>query len=223
MSRRKWIVFTFVLATLMNSPGLMSDDKSDQEKAVVKSFNQFAADLIASFKAEKHEIVESDRYVSCVSMRNNGDIIFPTGDGPPEAKKRQKPSDVSAANSLWFSAHVMDTRFRRSRYEPSVDYGIDVRKTDSLISPYLGVVEFHWIGYRTDCAKTKEEAQAKGLPTEENLLVKYRYTYAFQDGAWVRQKREVYYSEWKDCKKSEFDFGCSVPEKTQATKEKTTK
>ncbi len=223
MSRPKLTVFVLALTMLMVSAMPASDDKSDQEKAVVNSFKQFAADLIENFKADKVDFVESDRYVDCVSMGNNGHIIFPEGDGPSGVKKRRKSSDDFLADSVWVSTHGMDIRFRRSLYQPTVDYGVDVRKTDSLISPYLGVVEFHWIGYRTDCAKTKEEAQAKPLPAKENFLVKYRYTYAFQDGAWVRQKREVYYSEWKDCKELEFNFGCSAPEKTQAAKEKTTK
>jgi hypothetical protein len=116
--------------------------------------------------------------------------------------------------------------YLRAVYEPSVDYKIDVRKTDSLVTPYAGILEFRWNERFSVCHETREEAQADSKLSGSNSL-KYRYTYAFQDGKWVPKDREIGSLsidssrwEWESCADEEAylaprgyeaDFGCLVP------------
>jgi hypothetical protein len=86
-------------------------------------------------------------------------------------------------------------------FEPVGPPNIDVRKSDSLISPYTGVCEFTLAKYYTALHKSAEEARAddKFVGEEES---KHRHTYAFQDGHWVPTLRQYYYSvldKWYDC------------------------
>jgi len=123
--------------------------------------------------------------------------------------------------------------FVKAAYKVSSDYKIDVRMTDSLISPYIGIVEFQWKEQYSDCENSPEQAAAQKnlshLSHPDSL--KYRYTYAFQDGKWVPADREIgslnstaTEVEWESCKeearqlaatKFKLDFGCSVPEPKQ--------
>jgi type II secretory pathway pseudopilin PulG len=86
-------------------------------------------------------------------------------------------------------------------FAPDSNYGIDVKATDSLISPYSGVCEFtimrRWTAYHV----TKEDAEK-----DNNFInaqsVKHKHTYAFQEGRWVPSGRQ-YHSDfpykWYDC------------------------
>lgn len=196
-------VLVFVFALIVASPsGFAFDQKSEQ--AVVKSFKQFAADLVAGYSARKNEWAEPWQMPPCETVQ---DVL--------EAVHR------GISHAQWAEDHP---HFRKGRYEPSTDYGVDVRKTDSLISPYLGVIEFRWFGRYGGCAKTREDAQAGSVSDKVEYDVKYRYTFAFQDGAWVPQGREIYElgiskedpDKWKDCKDNERDFGCHVAEPSRS-------
>lgn len=83
-------------------------------------------------------------------------------------------------------------------------YSIDIRKTDSLISPYVGVLEFELVGHETRVHASKEEALADNDfgPETEGFVIEHRHTYAFQDGKWVPKSRQRYDGidkEWEDC------------------------
>jgi hypothetical protein len=86
-------------------------------------------------------------------------------------------------------------------FAPDSNYGIDVKATDSLISPYSGVCEFtmtrRWTAYHS----TKEDAEQ-----DNNFInvesVKHKHTYAFQEGHWVPSARRNYFDffhKWYDC------------------------
>lgn len=89
----------------------------------------------------------------------------------------------------------------RGYYLPDRNYNIDIRSTDSLISPYTGICEFTLVSHWTDFHKTKEEAER-----DDNFIRvesdKHRHTYAFQDGHWVPTLRQYYWPfehEWLNC------------------------
>jgi hypothetical protein len=82
-------------------------------------------------------------------------------------------------------------------YEPSTDYRIDVRKTDSIVSPYLGVVEFIVIRHYTECHKTQGEAEKDDAFTDHLGNIEpatHRDRFALQEKVWVLESREVYFS-----------------------------
>ncbi len=86
-------------------------------------------------------------------------------------------------------------------FEPSGDSSIDVRKTDSLVSPYMGVLEFTLIKHFTAFHKTRAEAEADNSFTQ-STEARHRHTYASQDGTWVPKSRQNYVAilnEWSDC------------------------
>jgi len=158
----------------------VGDEKADQEATT--KFKQYVSDLIARYKGEKHERIESGLGVT-----------------------------VAVCGMDKLDGYV------KVAYEVGT-YGIDVRKTDSLITPYVGVLELTWDSHSSRCHDTKEEAQADAeLPKPGSF--KYRYTYGFQDGKWVPQSREVRGMDsegnefhWSPCEGlNKQMIGCSVP------------
>jgi hypothetical protein len=196
--RARWNSVLLVLALLTTGFGTFArDEKSEQ--AIVKSFKQFAAELIGRYGATNNESIQHWQMPPCET---------------PEDLQGMLKAGVLP--SQWEEQHP---HFRKGRYEPSTDYAVDVRKTDSLISPYVGIIEFHWLGRYGACAKTPEEAQASPVSDKVEYGVKYRYTFAFQDGAWVPQGREIGGADpdkWTDCKGNKSDFGCHVGEPSQS-------
>ena len=84
---------------------------------------------------------------------------------------------------------------------PSGGLGVDVRKTDSLVSPYVGVLEFTMTRPFTAFHKTKAEAEVDNNFIQ-STTTKHRHTYAFQDGAWSPTSYQcnlVGLDKWLDC------------------------
>jgi hypothetical protein len=97
--------------------------------------------------------------------------------------------------------------WRKNYYEVGDNYSIDLQRTASLVSPYVGTVEFHFVMHSTAFHKTREEAEAdnKFISSES---FRHRHSYAYQDSAWVLNLREEYNSlidEWWNCDK---DLSC---------------
>jgi hypothetical protein len=67
---------------------------------------------------------------------------------------------------------------------PEADYKLDLRSTDSLLSPYIGTIEYKTARCITAYWKTKAEAQ-KDTACEGQTIWQHRDTYAFQDGKWT--------------------------------------
>jgi len=75
-------------------------------------------------------------------------------------------------------------------YEPSANHSIDVRKTDSLISPYIGTVQFVVTSSLTNCHPTEEEAKKDNAYRRFGTAT-HRYTFAYQEDTWVLKSREI--------------------------------
>jgi hypothetical protein len=94
----------------------------------------------------------------------------------------------------------------KEAYRPIGEPSIDVKKTDSLISPYAGICEFTLRSDRTTFHKTKEEA-TKDNKFVESVDQDHRHRYAFKSGKWVSTTREYHTqvdaridsNEWYDC------------------------
>lgn len=82
--------------------------------------------------------------------------------------------------------------------ESSLKY--DVKETDSLVSPYEGVITFETEFILSSYYPTKQEAESVvlGQGTGGGVQRSYTATYLFQDGKWAHQK--CVYQE-------ELDFG----------------
>jgi hypothetical protein len=89
-------------------------------------------------------------------------------------------------------------------YEPEPEYSINAERTSSLISPYVGSLDFVLVRHYTDFHKTREEAVADSNFVKHDSA-KHRHTYAYQDGKWVPKVRKFYYGwpldKWFDCDK----------------------
>ena len=91
----------------------------------------------------------------------------------------------------------------RNYYDIDENCTVDLRKTDSLISPYVGTANFVFTMHATSFHKTKAEAEADNNFIRSQPL-KHRHVYAYQDGAWVLTQREEYMAvldEWFKCDK----------------------
>ena len=114
--------------------------------------------------------------------------------------------------------------YLKASYEADLHYKLDVRRTDSLITPYVGILGLRWNERYSECRKTGEEAQTQSDFPHSDFL-DYRYTYGYQDGKWIPQDREVggltdHGVEWEQCADEkakleamgyEADYGCLVP------------
>ena len=82
--------------------------------------------------------------------------------------------------SYWYKSTVTTPR-----------YVIDVKKTDSLISPYLGLLDItnDLISYKGKYDSAKE-AETSSVQESPFMLRHNRYTYAYQDGNWVKIRVE---------------------------------
>ena len=77
----------------------------------------------------------------------------------------------------------------------------DVKTTDSLVSPYQGILEFSIRQTRTKPYKTKEEAEGDwDLTIDMGADNIHRHTYLFSDGEWAISERKKYMlGRWFPC------------------------
>src|SRR5450759_2176821 len=67
--------------------------------------------------------------------------------------------------------------------------GIDVQRTTSLVSPYVGTLEFQLVEHFTAFHKTRAEAEAD-TAFINSKVVTHNHSYAYQDGKWVPKTRK---------------------------------
>lgn len=80
--------------------------------------------------------------------------------------------------------------WKRCYYTADSSYVInDVRKTNSISTPFIGIYTFKLIRYQTMPHATKAEAEADNTFYQTHITY-HRHTFAYQDGAWVRKTRE---------------------------------
>jgi hypothetical protein len=139
-------------------------------------------------------------------------------------QSQQEKEIVKAFNKIareYIPAHIARTPtvynapcgWNKWYWEPSTDYTIDVRKTDSLVSPYVGVVTFGVTSYYTACHPTREEAEKDGnYPNTYDF--EHRYTFSYQDDKWVLKSREAkvkyngQWGDWSPCSSGPGNGGC---------------
>jgi hypothetical protein len=86
-------------------------------------------------------------------------------------------------------------------YEPDQSSAtIDVQKTASLVSPYIGKLEFQLVQHFTTFHKTRKEAESDSAFVRSRAVI-HKHTYAYQDGRWVPKVRKYvgYNSDMYDC------------------------
>lgn len=74
-------------------------------------------------------------------------------------------------------------------YEPADNYKIDVKKTNSLITPFTGFCEFTIIRHYTDFHQTMKDASKDSEFIKTDKLI-HRHKYGFQEGKWVVTSRK---------------------------------
>jgi hypothetical protein len=111
-----------------------------------------------------------------------------------ESYKTNRREKVSSLGGGWVKEYF------------EVDAGsaeFDVQRTNSLISPYTGKLEFRMIRHFTAFHRTREEAIADTAFIHSDIA-SHRHNYAYQDDKWipkVRQHRAEAFgnTEWYDC------------------------
>lgn len=107
---------------------------------------------------------------------------------------RENEKRVAEARPIYYNMHKNGWAKRKMKM---LDIEYDVRKTDSLVSPFLGIVTFNAIVEQSEFFPTKIEAEAAtsfqpiGGPIS-GYSEPCRITYAFQDKQWVIKTRESY-------------------------------
>jgi hypothetical protein len=78
----------------------------------------------------------------------------------------------------------------KSYYQPEKSSAdIDVQKTASLVSPYVGILEFQLIRHDTAFHKSRAEAERDSAFVTSSSIT-HKHTYAYQDGKWVPKTRK---------------------------------
>ncbi|AYB38217.1 hypothetical protein [Brevibacillus laterosporus] len=102
--------------------------------------------------------------------------------------------------------------FANFQYIAMNDLAYDVRKTDSLVSPYIGTISFTLNPQSTDIFNTKDEAAKDTNFIDKDSYVPHRLTYAFQNNNWILKKEEIFsdiLGEWRLCKEDgSINAGC---------------
>ena len=82
-----------------------------------------------------------------------------------------------------------------------IEVSMDIVKTDSLLSPYKGIlvlrqidIEYHDANNDTKF-NTKEDAYKAIMNTENPDLIINRYTYLYQDNQWILSKSEFRFAD----------------------------
>jgi hypothetical protein len=164
------------LAVLVLDMGCAKKTKLSEEEQAVAAFKQVVENYMQTYKQGKHEQVYHIDEVHHTDPYTRIPVI-----------------DVQGG-------------WRKSYSEISGDPGIDVRKTDSLVSPYLGTLEFHTNLYVSRSAYDSEDSasQTTDFPTTPSDVRRHLHTYAYQNGAWVLQSRKQFvYEDWQDCPEGE--------------------
>jgi hypothetical protein len=78
----------------------------------------------------------------------------------------------------------------KSYYRPDQrSASIDVQKTASLVSPYMGTLEFQLVRYYTAFHKTRPEAERDSAFVNSRAAT-HKHSYAYQNGVWVPKTRK---------------------------------
>jgi hypothetical protein len=70
-------------------------------------------------------------------------------------------------------------------------YSINVEKTESLVSPYLGTAEFSVTG-NTSYAKNSKEEALDATQFKNSYAIVHRLLYAYQNGSWVLKSEKCF-------------------------------
>ena len=107
-----------------------------------------------------------------------------------------------------------------AQYEPLKNYSFDVQKTNSLVSPYTGVVTFTLWRYDTvdrTVFSTKTNAlnplQFTRFSEAGRTPIEFKVLYAFQDGKWVVKSQSMFKrDEWVECNLRSPPLGADDPD-----------
>lgn len=84
-------------------------------------------------------------------------------------------------------------------------FSMNVEKTDSIVSPYLGTAEFPVTGNVSYPKNSKEEA-LEATEFKSSYAIKHKLTYAYQSGEWVFKSEQCYDYDviaeghiWRNC------------------------
>jgi hypothetical protein len=101
----------------------------------------------------------------------------------------------SASQAGWYKAQI----------ELPTTYTVNVVKTESLVSPYLGTAELVVTSHNTYLQDSKEAALA-ATQFKDTTEIKHRLTYAYQNGTWVIKSEQCFQYDgdaeahvWVDC------------------------
>lgn len=80
-----------------------------------------------------------------------------------------------------------DKKWRKFLHDVSSNYSIDIQKTNSIVTPYIGIFEFEVTIYKSEPFDTEEEARATNTYT--NYIGYHKDKFAYQNDTWVTKER----------------------------------
>ena len=164
------------------------------------------AAVVESFKQEIHEFLNTENPASGIEHAR---VVSSESIAPVHAKRKMVRKDgtpCGAFHSGWchdvwvddFGEQYTDSKgkgcnpeqhtenclaWARVYDDPVLDFSFDVRVTDSLVTPYTGILSYKRVSHSTAGHATKEGA-AKDSDFGTSVSVPLTLTYGYQDGKW---------------------------------------
>jgi len=79
--------------------------------------------------------------------------------------------------------------WRRTYDDPVENYDIDVKPTDSLVTPYLGILKFTIVFHNTAMHNSRERAEKD--QKFKTLSTPVRVEFNYQEGNWIKRERST--------------------------------
>jgi hypothetical protein len=117
---------------------------------------------------------------------------------------QSKHEQVRHRDELRSMAVVVPGGWWKVYSEIADDPKIDVRRTDSLVSPYVGTLDFYVSVHATESMYGSQDSASQATDfSSKHSLIHHLRTYAYQNGAWVLQSRKYLDDAndegWQDC------------------------
>ncbi len=205
LSRTKKSLVGLAVLLVGFSGSAQAQDKQPDKAAIVSSFKQEIQDVLKNDNARRG--VEHATVVSTVAEDPSATTHFVNKDGKPcgavvhgrchevwpdGSPVKYANNDGKPCSPVWHpgTCHVVKpvkTVWFKAYTEKVVQYGFDVKVTDSLVTPYTGVLSYSEVFYSTLKHSTKEEAEQDNNFSPPYTSLHTR-TFGYQDGKWVSQK-----------------------------------
>jgi hypothetical protein len=200
MAKRTTTLFTVLLMVVATGRG--QEAKRSDQASIVDSFKKMLQEQFEYENADKgvshatvvstpsdapahakHRMVHKDG-TPCGAFHTGWcHWVWVDENGAQYLNNAGKPCDPAHAPACKVPGKPPILMWSKEYWDTVSDYSFDVKVTDSLVTPYVGVVTFKQVHWSTAKHATKEEAEADNN-FARTLTAPVTHRYGYQDGQW---------------------------------------